>query len=372
VSAEPAPAPAAALEAVRADPFRLDALAPERFLGHTLIVHEDLPGGAGLRRLDPPARSGWAADLRFALRLWRACGPRDALLLNQVDRFAVLACLLNRFWPGRRRRIALYDVFIDTPSAWRRRVVRWMVQGADLNVVFSRRQVAAYARRFGLPSDRFFFLPYQASHSKRPPVELAGEAVTVSVGGETRSFPRSGYVFSGGNSARDYRTLAEAVRGTGIPVVVVSTDDRLFAGLELPPEITRLRAVEPDFTRLMAGARLGVMCLTPGRDRGYGEQTILNTFWHACPMVAADDVSAADYIEEGVTGHVLAPGDAAGLRARLLDLWADPVRCRALGAAGQAKVRERFHHDHFVRRLVCLGLALAAAPAQGTGSPTTR
>jgi len=321
--------PESHLRQARRDHGSLDRLEDGDAGGGIAVTYEDIPG-PGVRHIRLP-RGPFAG-----LRLLAACRAGEALLLNQVDRPAMAACLLNGLLPLRwRRKLVLYDVFIDTPCCWKRWLVGRMVNGASLNVLFSRFQVTAYARRFHLPEGRFVYIPYQSSHSKRPP----------------RDDPPGDYIFSGGNSARDYETLCEAVRGTGMRVIVTTSQPELFAGLDIPPEIEFQPAVEPEFTRLMAGARFVVMCLTPCRDRGYGEQTILNSGWHGRAMVVADDVSAADYIVDGETGFVVSPCDMEALRARMLDLWTDPERARRMGAAAYGHVKTHFTHDLFLLRL---------------------
>ena len=282
-------------------------------------------------------------DVLLAVRLLLATGKNASLLLNQVDRAPQYASIINRLFMIRKRKIVLYDVFIDTPSRLRRLAVKWQVEGAASNVLFSRYQVSAYMKRFKLPFHRFAYVPYQASHSKRPPLdESYGD-----------------YIFAGGNSARDYHTLCEAVRGTGIKVRVTTTKMELFDGVEIPEEIEINPVVEPEFTRLMAGSRFVVMTLTAGRDRGYGEQTILNSWWHGRAVVVADDVSASDYITEGKDGYVTHPGDVAALRAHITDLWNNPEKAEAMGRQGRERTRTHFHHENFLHRMKILALLVA-------------
>ena len=77
-----------------------------------------------------------------------------------------------------------------------------------LSVLWSRKQIDPHAEWLRLPKDRFVFLPYKANHTKGPAYNL----------------PIENYVFAGGNGKRDYQTLADAVRDTGIPVIVSATD----------------------------------------------------------------------------------------------------------------------------------------------------
>ena len=325
------------VEAMRQDPLSLDDAL-------------DLPDAAravGYEEFDQPGyrcvtRGVWSklpgvGDFLFAIRLMRSVRGTQALLLNQVDRCAQWACLLNGLL-GRPKKVVLYDVFFSTPSAFRRRVVQRMVEGATWNVVFSEAQVGGFAGEFGLPEERFVHVPYQSSHSKRPPLEE----------------PAGDYVWAGGNSARDYATLIEAVKGAGIPVRITSTLPEVAALAEEVSEVTLAPAREPEFTTLMAQSRFVVLPLTAGRVRGYGEQTILNSWWHGRAVLALDDVSAADYVSGSGGGEVLGPGDVDGLRERLLAWWREEEGTAAKGMAGQEWVRTRYTHDHFKRRMVAV------------------
>lgn len=289
---------------------------------------------------------GSLGKLGEALRGWlllRMATPGRALLLNAVDRHAQWACLLNPKDGPRKRPIVLYDLFFETPTAWKRRLVRCVVEGSSLVVVFSRRQVETHAAYFRLPPERFFFVPYKSNytHADAPPI------------------PPGDYVFAGGNSARDYATLFRALAGTGIPCRVSATDPSRLEGLTAPPEVTIRPLREPAFREAMAGSRFVVMPLTGGRRRGHGEQTICNAMWLRRTMVAVDDLSAADYIEEGCTGFVTAPGDVEALRARMLELWNDPERCRQMGLAGRAAVERDYTYERFVTRMRNLTALLA-------------
>ena len=332
------------LQEILEDYRLLDDLIETDYPGASIVTHEDWFAEGQIEVIPRGAEIPLLGNVLYAFKLLLATKPNQALLLNQVDRAPQLAAIFNRLFMVRKRKIVLYDVFIDTPSKFKQLLVRWQVEGASINVLFSRFQVKAYMRRFNLPFERFAYIPYQASHSKRDPLdETYGD-----------------YVFSGGNSARDYRTLCEAARGTAVPFKITSTKKELFEGFEMPEEINLKPVVEPEFTRMMAGSRFVIMALTAGRDRGYGEQTILNSWWHGRAVVVADDVSASDYITDGEDGYVLDPEDVEGLRSRIVELYNDPAKAEAMGRKGREKVRNHYHHTHFLHRMKLITLALAA------------
>ena len=71
---------------------------------------------------------------------------------------------------------------------------------------------------------------------------------------------------------------------------------------------------------------------------------------HGVAVVASRAGGLAEIVEDGVTGHLVAPGDADSLAARLAAACADPDAARRLGAAGHERARERFSIDAFADR----------------------
>ena len=60
------------------------------------------------------------------------------------------------------------------------------------------------------------------------------------------------------------------------------------------------------------------------------------------PVVAGTSGGAPETVREGVTGHVVDPRSPAAVAGTLADLLDDPVRARAMGAAGRAWVEQRW------------------------------
>jgi glycosyltransferase involved in cell wall biosynthesis len=79
------------------------------------------------------------------------------------------------------------------------------------------------------------------------------------------------------------------------------------------------------------------------------------------PAVASDAGGIGDWLEHGVSGLLVAPGDARALAAALGELLEDPQRQQAMGAAGKAAVAARFSAEH---HLTAVTEAYAAARAR--------
>jgi glycosyltransferase involved in cell wall biosynthesis len=87
-------------------------------------------------------------------------------------------------------------------------------------------------------------------------------------------------------------------------------------------------------------ARSSIYCL-PTRIEPFGI-SILDAMMHRLPVIASTVGAMPDMVEEGVTGHMVAPGDSELLTERLNELLKDPERCRQYGEAGYNRAAERY------------------------------
>lgn len=98
----------------------------------------------------------------------------------------------------------------------------------------------------------------------------------------------------------------------------------------------------------------------------------IEAFQAGRPVIATATGGIADWLDDGVSGHLVPAGDAGALAGALNGLLADPRRQREMGEAGRAAVAERFS----VRtHLAALSEAYEAARAaweggrSGAGAP---
>lgn len=95
---------------------------------------------------------------------------------------------------------------------------------------------------------------------------------------------------------------------------------------------------------------------------------ILEAMDHRLPVVSTDVAGIPEMVVDGETGRVVAPGDAAALAGALRQLT-DPDRRRTMGAAGRARVAERFGRARMVARM-CELLRIPAPSAAGPEEDT--
>jgi glycosyltransferase involved in cell wall biosynthesis len=91
------------------------------------------------------------------------------------------------------------------------------------------------------------------------------------------------------------------------------------------------------------------------------------------PVVASSTGGVVDWLQDGVNGLAVAPGDVRELACSLEELLADPTRQAAMGSAGKRMVAERYSAQHHVAALVeAYRSARATWESNGRGSVSER
>lgn len=102
-----------------------------------------------------------------------------------------------------------------------------------------------------------------------------------------------------------------------------------------------------DVPAFMAGLTVFVF---PSRIDAFGRAAI-EAMAAAKPVVGFRVNAMPEIVENGVTGFLCRPGDAAGLAAGIGRLLSDPGRCRRMGQAGLQRCRRLFDIREHVRRI---------------------
>ncbi len=137
--------------------------------------------------------------------------------------------------------------------------------------------------------------------------------------------------------------FAEASRGRRARLVVLGDGpargalEAMATSLGLHDDV-RWLGWRDDAASLMWGADV----FLHASEREGLSNAILEAMAAGLPVVATRAGGTAEAVEDGVTGRLVACGDRMALSAALAELMRDPALVRRLGAAGAARVRERF------------------------------
>jgi glycosyltransferase involved in cell wall biosynthesis len=149
------------------------------------------------------------------------------------------------------------------------------------------------------------------------------------------------YVFSGGGTLRDFRSLIDAVAGLDIRLALVTFSPKTLAAEgDLPDNVTVMwRMPLERFLSLMAGSQFVVVPLQPGAVTG-GHTTIAQALCLGKAVVTTRGVGVEDYVTDGREGLLVAAGDAAGYRTAIQRLMDDEELRRSCEVHARARAPE--------------------------------
>lgn len=294
-----------------------------------------------------PRFLGMIADVVEALAVERAdllvCHGYKADVVGYVAarRAGVPVASVSRGWTGHTRKVRAYE-------ALDRRMLRRM----DAVVCVSEGQ-AAKVRRAGVPAGRVHVIQnaidptrFATQHGADARGHAAGRAALQSL----FAAPRDALVIAVGRLSpeKGFDQLVEAARqvlqelpATGFVIV--------GDGPSRPALEAQIREAGLDGRVVLAGFRADVDRLLPGADilaQSSHTEGLPNVVLEACaagvPVVATDVGGTGEVIEEGVNGHLVAPGAPRPLASRLLELLRAPARRQAMGEQGRRIVARDF------------------------------
>ncbi len=301
---------------LRGDSRWIDDFVPsERFQFRKVPVPQQATGSWHNRAGRGTPIAGWR-------RYWRqaSAGLRDADGLVTV--FPQLAAMA-----GLQRRLSKRDIPIIAwcfnvgafPGGIKRAVAQAALGRIDRFVVHSSFEVGMLARFLSISEERVCFVPLQ-----RAAIPVAAE--------ECRDAP---FIVAMGSANRDYPTLVEAARITGLPVTIIASS-RLITGLDLPANVTARSGLSPEECRVLAQqARFSIVPLTNAREAS-GQVTVIEAMRMNRAVIATASTGTADYIEHDRTGLLVPPGNAEILAAAMRRLWDDEVVRVRLATAASA------------------------------------
>ena len=130
-------------------------------------------------------------------------------------------------------------------------------------------------------------------------------------------------------------------------VILAGEDFAPFAGdvhrLGLGGQVVVLEQV-PDIEDYLQAADLGLF----SSDSESFCLSILEAMCFGCPSVATHVGGVPEVVEDGVSGVLVAPGDAAALARAVESFISDPARCAAMGKAARCRASALFSADVIV------------------------
>ena len=161
-----------------------------------------------------------------------------------------------------------------------------------------------------------------------------------------------------GREMRDYPTLVEALRPLSIRCHIAAGAhrgklERWVTAVDpdaLPAHVTLGKLDYRALRDLYARSKFVVIPLLPS-DTDNGVTAILEAMAMGKAVICTRTEGQVDVLEDGVTGVLVPPGDAAALRRAIVDLSSRPELAKRMGAAGRRRVEEAHTIDRYMAEL---------------------
>jgi glycosyltransferase involved in cell wall biosynthesis len=166
------------------------------------------------------------------------------------------------------------------------------------------------------------------------------------------------HIESLGISHRDYPTLIRAMRR--LPHIMCqirvgshwAQGDGGISPADLPTNVRLEPFVHPrDLRACYVASRFIVIPLQPGTQWCAGSSTIREAQAMGKAVIATSSPGLREYIEDGVTGLLVQPGDDRGLEQAIDYLWNRPEVATAMGRLARERVLDQHSIEHWLDQL---------------------
>jgi glycosyltransferase involved in cell wall biosynthesis len=264
-------------------------------------------------------------ELQFAFKVLRNSRKYSGFA---VGRCGIWIPILLR-WLGQTKPVVLTDTECRGGSG---RITRLACEGSVATFAFSREEIRRYSSQFRIPESKFLWQP--AIYNDQFHTEIRD----------------AGYVFAGGNQARDWRTFLDAVSDLPWPVQIISS--HRFG--EVPGHVRVLGAVPAEqYYRCIAEASCVVVPTLSEPLRVTGMATWVVAMAFGKVVICTEPAGAADYFSHGISGFQVEHGDVVGLKDTIELVMRDKdLRCR-VGRAARERAAE-FSPVRYRQRIIDL------------------
>jgi glycosyltransferase involved in cell wall biosynthesis len=306
---------------------------------------------------DPLMRSGYSADQRLiaeassvrqllaTLRLGPAIRDYDLVVANEYSTALGLG-LLAVLFRAKARMVVVGLNLSRRPFKFAFRPLQKVIDRAfgryDAIVVHSTPEIAGFVNLHRLDPSRFKVVPWGFDLP-------AFDRATIT------DLPPN-YVCVIGRNNRDFATVAESLKGTGVAGIFVGAD-RTLASID--PDIRCFESLPfEDCLKILSGALANVI-LVKDSTRGAGHITAVSGMLLGKPHIFSKVATLSDYLRDGREGIAVPLGDSAAVNRAVTRLASDPALAASMGNAARDHARREMSHAKFMERIVAVMLDTA-------------
>ena len=236
-------------------------------------------------------------EIKSILRLLKAGRKEKVLLLDCASGHIhpdLLATVGMGFWPKSRRPIIFFVGAMWQKDPGIRGIIQKVIlQLADRSIKgyipLSTDEIPIFSRTWEIPELKLHHCPYFFTFTQEDLKEPAP--------------PRDAFVFSGGNTMRDYEPYLEAITSMPEHQFVIAT--KLLQGRKLPQNLQAKPVHRSEFIRLMRASSAVVVPMRKDLNRSAGQQTYLNAMMLGKITIVSNTFGVRDHVEDQKTALVV-------------------------------------------------------------------
>jgi glycosyltransferase involved in cell wall biosynthesis len=229
-------------------------------------------------------------------------------------------------------------------------LARFGMRSVTRTVVFSAVEVERYQRILSLAPEAISFCPqgwYDPLVWYDPHLVQMPEAITQA----------GKFILASGRSYRDYTTLARAINDLDVKVMVSARKFNL-AGFDFPNNMQSLGWLpQREFLDFMYHCQFYIIPLQKISHAG-GDSSLIQAMSFGKAVVATRAPSTETYIEQGVTGLLVSPGNVAEMREAILYLWKNPQEAARMGQEARRRYKDYYTIEKFAQRVYTIVLEI--------------
>lgn len=275
-------------------------------------------------------------NIKWAIKLFRKSREYDVIVTNAEKCFLLFSIFQLVFRRNPKHHILLFALWNISDKGFRKYIqlfkYKIILKAISKVIVFSYKQQALHANAFNESQNKFPVVYYHLTLPFYPSELCTGD-----------------YLFSGGDTGRDYKTLIEAVRGLSCKVVIAALQRYHFDGIDIPGNVIITTVNSEEFIRLLAGCKAMILPLFGRKLQAGGQQTFLNAMALGKTVIVADDNGADEYINNGVDGIIIQPENVSEMRVAISSVMNNFEFCKTIGINAKIKAQmypvDRFSRD---------------------------
>ena len=279
-------------------------------------------------------KSSIFTELIKAWELFRVRLKYDVVVLGGGYRYDLFYLIIQRIFFWRTKPIIKLDClwYRTTPLKRIFYIIfyRWIDKCINYYVVWASREIEAYSDYFKIDKKKFVFIPYHLTVNVKD-IEINDE----------------GFIFSGGNFARDYKTFADAMRDLDIPAVIACSNANALKDIDLPPNVKHVAVSHSEYMQLAASAKLHVVSLDTSLLHSGGQQTFINAMVMGKPVIVNDPDGAGDYIDHKLNGYIVPSASAIDLKNMIKWILDNPKQNQEVVEKAKIKSEQFSYDNHF-------------------------